>query len=507
MVRAQSRRATGSPLVLWCVAIIAAVWVTVMVTPVMAIAYRWRGAAGTDWIVASNWIPVGVPSSDDTVTINGGSIPFPIVTGSVQVRELILTNGGSVTTQNGLPRKDIEVSHNCVVNGTGVSSIVFGGNGELDCNGPLALNIAFGSQINIGALTSTDQYIPDLTGSGRFGMSGRGGTNGGNNFRFEDIASTITLVSLNVGTIGGGENVITQSPAGWVGTIVVNGAGTLRLNNNLGPGCTLLLAGSGSSVATATLSNFAAYTFSNCSSVSGTGQNMIYGIGSSGILCQQVGMGAPLVMQTVNQAIAIGTIVAIGAGSYPLTLAAPNSELTYITGGILSGLSNFNKVNTGSLVLQGTQTLRLTGSFSTAGSLSLGTYQVSIFAGTTISLPLGFYASNTGSPALTLSAPTISCPYFSQYLKEFTLTGEMTVSGSSVLVPGNLNLKGGTLLVTQSTATVTVSGGCYMSNGTNSIQLPTSTYVPPQPPIDSSQPNRTQPQPQLNPHPTHNSSF
>src|ERR1700744_1964860 len=54
--------------------------------------YTWKGTISSNWGVAGNWLPSGVPGSVDNVTIVTGSNPC-VMPGALTINNLTVTSG------------------------------------------------------------------------------------------------------------------------------------------------------------------------------------------------------------------------------------------------------------------------------------------------------------------------------------------------------------------------------------------------------------------------------
>ena len=61
----------------------------------------WTGAAGSEWNIASNWSPSGVPSSGDDVIIPVVANMPTISSGTVSLRKLTISAGVTLTQTGG----------------------------------------------------------------------------------------------------------------------------------------------------------------------------------------------------------------------------------------------------------------------------------------------------------------------------------------------------------------------------------------------------------------------
>jgi hypothetical protein len=56
----------------------------------------WTGAVSTDWSIAENWSPRGVPAVQDSVLVPAGTPLFPTLTGNAAVARVMVESGGSL---------------------------------------------------------------------------------------------------------------------------------------------------------------------------------------------------------------------------------------------------------------------------------------------------------------------------------------------------------------------------------------------------------------------------
>ncbi|HLZ54063.1 MAG TPA: hypothetical protein VKS19_06245, partial [Verrucomicrobiae bacterium] len=56
--------------------------------------FTWNGSVSSDWFNSTNWIPVGVPASTDTVNFNSGTISL---TSSVTRSGVFNWSGGTLS--------------------------------------------------------------------------------------------------------------------------------------------------------------------------------------------------------------------------------------------------------------------------------------------------------------------------------------------------------------------------------------------------------------------------
>src|SRR5215468_9550722 len=59
-----------------CYGVLVALFATSIRTAQAQTTKTWNGSANTDWFNATNWIPAGVPATNDTVNFNSGTITF-----------------------------------------------------------------------------------------------------------------------------------------------------------------------------------------------------------------------------------------------------------------------------------------------------------------------------------------------------------------------------------------------------------------------------------------------
>ncbi len=58
----------------------------------------WTGATSTDWSTAGNWVPTGVPTSSDDVSIPAGTPGDPVLSANVSTNDLTVSAGASTET-------------------------------------------------------------------------------------------------------------------------------------------------------------------------------------------------------------------------------------------------------------------------------------------------------------------------------------------------------------------------------------------------------------------------
>ncbi|MBD3239495.1 MAG: hypothetical protein GF331_02845, partial [Chitinivibrionales bacterium] len=83
----------------------------------------WVGNSSTDWFVASNWSPNGIPGSQDTVIVDGSAAAHCILTGDVTIADLRQT-GGTINTSDG-------VSHNLTTHHFSITGGMFDANNSV----------------------------------------------------------------------------------------------------------------------------------------------------------------------------------------------------------------------------------------------------------------------------------------------------------------------------------------------------------------------------------------
>jgi hypothetical protein len=89
--------------------------------------YTWNGATSTNWSTTSNWSPVGVPSTNDTVTLSNGGVNSILLDGNRTITRLII----SANTIN-LNTYELHVSGRSSLNGGAIN------NGNLKIRGTYA---------------------------------------------------------------------------------------------------------------------------------------------------------------------------------------------------------------------------------------------------------------------------------------------------------------------------------------------------------------------------------
>ncbi len=150
--------------------------------PPVGATITWTGTAGTDWFTAANWASGKVPSTGDNAVIPSGAPAYPIIFGNVNVNNMDIGSGASVTNTDFI----IDVSGDLTGAGsfTGVTPTMTGTGATLSLASLSGLTIT--GSVRLGGLVSTSGSVIisgtgaslDLNGNGLVAGSLQTSSNG-----------------------------------------------------------------------------------------------------------------------------------------------------------------------------------------------------------------------------------------------------------------------------------------------------------------------------------------
>ncbi len=470
--------------------------------------YSFSGTmANADWFQDTNWSPIGVPSTADSVTINnGGSALLADGTGAIAGLSIAGANAssGTLTISNAL----LNITTNFSMgNANGVASVnvtnsgtlnttadVFMGHGSIEISGAGSRFIEAGDK---------NVYLQD---SGTISAH-----DGGAVSLFRDLAvgaggNSSVLVSSG-GTLAASNIYLGQAQSSDVGTLAVTGSGSVVTASKVvfvgSTGTGIVTVGNGGQ-----LSALGGLTFGGAATSSGTmsqtggtittntltfGQgNSVYHFAGGTLQASSLTKAASGVIYTLDWA--GGTVQANGIFTSSLdAVLAPSTVGTFDTNGlaatwsgILSGSGTLHKVGAGVLTLSGSNSFAggVTldeGALAVGSNTALGTGTVTVASGTLQASVAGRTVANSivinsgGTLGLGGSANfTISGTISGDAAVESVGTGVVTLSATNTYT-GNTTIKSGELGFTSmasfGTGTATLNGGGVQWAAGNTLDI------------------------------------
>ncbi|MBP6511309.1 MAG: T9SS type A sorting domain-containing protein [Bacteroidia bacterium] len=153
--------------------------------------YTWNGATSTNWSTTSNWSPVGVPSTNDTVTLSNGGVNSILLDGNRTITRLII----SANTIN-LNTYELHVSGRSSLNGGAIN------NGNLKIRGTYAYFQGTNFNCTLDVIAGQIKFSGgtfDKTGSFEQNGSASGWGEGGCTFNDDVIIKNTGTVYLRMG--------------------------------------------------------------------------------------------------------------------------------------------------------------------------------------------------------------------------------------------------------------------------------------------------------------------
>ncbi len=440
----------------------------------------WTGGTSTTWATASNWVANNVPGNGDNVFIPGGLINYPVITTTVNTKNVTINStasGGKLTITAGTFKPSM-----VTVNGTG--SLIISG-GTIACSGVTiggTVSIAGGTLASSGLLVINSGGVVNQSG-GLINLNANLNLNPNDNIQI----NTGGVFNQSDGTLFFKDFL----PGG--GTFNQTGARALvKINRHwqMGPGSVFnSVAGTVQFTGSGNQSNFATGTRSFSNVIVDAGVNPGFSIATSSTIPVKGNFtnNNTALVNTAN-----ATFIFNGTVDQTVFSATTGTQSTFGNleinkpSGLLTWLSNCNVAGNVNLINGHLNLNTFTLNRSTAGGI------LSVYPGTTLSaggitggqtgsnFPLNFTTVNlqTGSTISYNGSNQGIAPFAYSNLVLSGSTGTVTKSLPAVplLISGNFTLSAGsaTQLVCNAAADIQVAGN--LSIGNNAV-LSVSIYT------------------------------